>query len=125
VGFTEPFANLFTQGMIYRDGAKMSKSKGNVVAPDDYVRRYGADTLRLFTLFMGPPDQDKSWSDGGIAGSHRFLERLWRLVGEVTATTGGPPRPAVDGTDLAPEALEVLRKVHWAIAKVSDDVERG
>ena len=68
VGFTEPFANLFTQGMIYYQGAKMSKSKGNVVAPDAMVERYGADTVRLYTLFLGPPEQDAEWHDGGVAG---------------------------------------------------------
>ena len=68
VGFLEPFARLFTQGMIYRDGAKMSKSKGNVIAPDELVERYGADTLRLTSLFMGPPEQDAEWNDDGVAG---------------------------------------------------------
>jgi leucyl-tRNA synthetase len=124
VGFTEPFANLFTQGMIYRDGAKMSKSKGNVVSPDEYVARYGADTLRLFTLFMGPPDQDKNWTDGGIAGAHRFLERLWRLAGEVAERTDGAGFPDDADPGASSEALEVLRKAHWAIAKVTDDIER-
>ena len=90
VGFTEPFADLFTQGMIYYHGAKMSKSKGNIVAPDEMVARFGADTTRLYTLFLGPPDQDAEWQDGGVAGQHRFLARLWRLVNETVERHPGP-----------------------------------
>ena len=75
----EPFQALFTQGMITRDGAKMSKSKGNVISPATYVDRYGADTARCYILFIGPPDQDADWSDEGVEGVHRFLARLWRL----------------------------------------------
>ena len=90
VGFKEPFKRLFTQGMIYKDGAKMSKSKGNVVAPDELVARYGADSLRLYVLFLGPPEDDAEWTDGGIAGCYRFLQRLWTLVGGLAA--GGRAR---------------------------------
>ena len=75
----EPFANLFTQGMITRDGAKMSKSKGNMVSPAEYVERYGADTARTYICFMGPPEQGGDWTDEGVEGVHRFLSRLWRL----------------------------------------------
>ena len=75
----EPFKALFTQGMITRDGAKMSKSKGNMISPVTYVERYGADTARSYILFIGPPDQDADWSDEGVEGVHRFLARLWRL----------------------------------------------
>ena len=82
VGFREPFASLFTQGMVYKDGAKMSKSRGNVVTPDEINDRYGADTGRLFSLFVGPPDQDTEWNDEGVVGSHRFLWRVWRLATE-------------------------------------------
>ncbi len=89
----EPFANLFTQGMISRDGAKMSKSKGNVVSPSDYVSRYGADTARTYVCFMGPPDRGGDWVDEGLEGVHRFLGRLWRLARE--QVDGG--RPAADG----------------------------
>src|SRR5256714_14782062 len=88
LGSQEPFARLFTQGMITREGAKMSKSKGNVVSPQDYVDRYGADTARCYILYVGPPDQDADWSDEGVGGIHRFLARLWRLPAE------GPERPA-------------------------------
>ncbi len=76
----EPFARLFTQGMITKDGAKMSKSKGNVVSPGDLVERYGADTARCYTLFLGPPDQDADWADTGVEGMFRFLSRLWRTA---------------------------------------------
>ena len=85
----EPFANLFAQGMITRDGAKMSKSKGNTVSPAEYVERYGADTARTYICFMGPPERGGDWSDEGVEGVNRFLSRLWRLCEEVEAR----PRP--------------------------------
>ncbi len=114
VGFREPFARLFTQGMIYRHGAKMSKSKGNVLSPDDLVERYGADALRLYILFIGPADQDIEWSDAGVEGTYRFLARLWRVVGEQATK---PPLEDVTDTPLA-------RAAHRAIDKVTDDIER-
>lgn len=86
IGFDEPFIRLFNQGMVCKDGAKMSKSKGNVVSPDDIVERYGADSLRLYELFIGPPELDSEWSDSGIEGMYRFLNRLWHLV---TSHIGG------------------------------------
>ena len=84
--------------MIYKDGAKMSKSKGNVVAPDELIARYGADALRLYVLFLGPPEDDAEWTDGGIAGCYRFLQRLWTLVGGLADGRRArdrrrPPRP--------------------------------
>ena len=91
IGSQEPFQRLFTQGMITRDGAKMSKSKGNVICPEPYVERYGADTARCYILFIGPPDQDADWSDKGVEGVHRFLARLWRLGADVAEQTR-PPR---------------------------------
>src|SRR6185312_11134225 len=91
LGFQEPFANLFTQGMITRDGAKMSKSRGNTVSPREYVDRYGADTARCYVLFIGPPDQDADWTDEGVEGVHRFLARLWRLGAEVSERAGVQP----------------------------------
>jgi leucyl-tRNA synthetase len=115
LGFQEPFANLFTQGMITRDGAKMSKSRGNTVSPREYVERYGADTARCYILYIGPPDQDADWSDDGVGGIHRFLSRLWRLSAEVAEGT----EPS-DGPQGAPTGL--LRKAHWAIQKVTDDL---
>ncbi len=87
--FQEPFAALFTQGMITKDGAKMSKSRGNVVSPAAIVERYGADTARCYILFIGPPDQDADWSDEGMEGVHRFLSRLWRLAAETAEREGG------------------------------------
>jgi leucyl-tRNA synthetase len=121
LGPNEPFARLFTQGMLYRDGAKMSKSKGNVVAPDEYVERYGADTLRLYVLFMGPAADDAEWSDRGVEGLRRFLDRLWRLVGGLEP---GPPveRPAIGDLEGDPLALELARKAEATIAKVTTDV---
>jgi leucyl-tRNA synthetase len=115
----EPFSALFTQGMVTKDGAKMSKSKGNTVDPVEISARYGADTARCYILFIGPPDQDVDWSDEGVEGVHRFLSRLWRLGaeagGEGRAEAQAPPDPA--GDDLA-----LLRKAHWAIDKVTRDM---
>jgi leucyl-tRNA synthetase len=116
--FQEPFARLFTQGMITRDGAKMSKSRGNVISPQSYVERYGADTARCYILFIGPPDQDADWSDSGVEGVHRFLGRLWRLSADVAA--GTPDHPTPD--DPLGADLELLRKAHWAIEKVTNDM---
>jgi len=117
----EPFANLFTQGMITRDGAKMSKSKGNTVSPAEFVERYGADTARTYVCFMGPPERGGDWSDEGVEGVHRFLSRLWRLCEEVEPMRAGELDPAAaEG-----EARELLAKAHWAIDKVSRDFERG
>ena len=118
----EPFLRLFTQGMITRDGAKMSKSKGNMISPVGYVERYGADTARCYTLFIGPPDQDADWTDEGVEGVHRFLGRLWRLGvdvaerGGVRSLENGGSRPG-PGPD-----QELLRKAHWAIDKVTHDM---
>jgi leucyl-tRNA synthetase len=118
----EPFANLFTQGMITYQGAKMSKSKGNVISPSKYVRPYGADTARCYILFLGPPDQDVDWSDEGVGGINRFLARVWRL--EPQALQGHDVRdwPAPETLDEGTRSL--ARKAHWAIAKVTDDIER-
>ena len=121
VGAVEPFKNLFTQGMITRDGAKMSKSRGNVISPRPYVEKYGADTARCYILFIGPPDQDADFADEGVEGVHRFLSRLWRLGLEVAgATEGGVEAPASASGDAS---TAVLRKAHWAIDKVTSDME--
>jgi leucyl-tRNA synthetase len=114
----EPFANLFTQGMITRDGAKMSKSRGNTVSPAEYVERFGADTLRTYICFMGPPIKGGDWSDEGAEGIFRFLARLWRLGREVADRT---EPGATDGAEGA--AHELLAKAHWAIDKVTRDIE--
>lgn len=116
----EPFQSLFTQGMITRAGAKMSKSKGNVISPRDYVEPYGADTARCYTLYIGPPDQDAGWQDEGVSGIHRQLARLWRLADEVAERTE-PTEPS-DGP--AGDPTPVLRKAHWAIDKVTGDLDR-
>jgi leucyl-tRNA synthetase len=110
----EPFARLFTQGMITRSGAKMSKSKGNTVSPEEIIERHGADTARCYVLFLGPPSQDADWQDEGVGGVHRFLSRLW---------TAAKDAPEADlGTDQnAPSPL--LRKAHWAIDKVTRDMQ--
>ena len=115
----EPFARLFTQGMIYRDGAKMSKSRGNVVSPDEIVDRLGADALRLYVLFMGPAADDIEWSDRAVDGQRRFIDRLWRLVGGLEPGDI-VPRPARDGLD--GPSLELVRATEAAIAKVSEDI---
>jgi leucyl-tRNA synthetase len=123
--FQEPFSALFTQGMVTKDGAKMSKSKGNVVSPASIVERLGADTARCYILFVGPPDQDADWSDEGVEGVHRFLGRLWRLAAE-TAERTGPAKEEWVGSAAAHEGddLALLRKTHWAIEKVSGDLRR-
>jgi leucyl-tRNA synthetase len=114
VGFREPFARLFTQGMVYRNGAKMSKSKGNVVDPQEYIDRYGADATRLWPPFLGPVDQDAEWHDDGIEGVVRFLHKLWRVSLDVARR---PAAAEVPDTALA-------RKAHQTIAKVTDDIGR-
>jgi len=117
----EPFAKLFTQGMITRDGAKMSKSKGNVVSPATIVESHGADTARCYILFIGPPDQDADWSDSGVEGVHRFLARLWRLADQTAASSSADPPPA-EPTDAD---IQLLHKTHWAIDKVTRDLGGG
>src|SRR5437868_13082403 len=113
LGFREPLARLYQQGWVTMGGTKMSKTKGNLVGPDELVAEYGADAVRLYIMFMGPGDQDKEWSDAGIEGIVRFLRRLWRLVHEVAE------RAPVDG-----EPGPLTRKTHETIARVSDDIER-
>jgi leucyl-tRNA synthetase len=113
LGFREPFARLFTQGMLHYHGAKMSKSKGNVIVPDDYVERYGADACRIYLLFIGPVEQDAEWQDSGFEGIVRFLHRLWR----VTMEHADDPLDDPGDTPLA-------RKAHATIDKVTDDIGR-
>jgi len=117
----EPFANLLTQGMVIKDGAKMSKSKGNVVDPNALIERYGADTARLFSLFAAPPEKDLDWSDQGVDGSFRFLNRVWRLVYEVLPAVAGAGAP--DPASLAGEAKNLRRAVHKTIRKVTEDID--
>jgi leucyl-tRNA synthetase len=121
LGVQEPFANLFAQGMITRDGAKMSKSRGNTVSPAEYVERYGADTARTYICFMGPPERDADWADEGVEGVNRFLLRLWRLCEEVE-----PMQASELDTGVAQgDARTLLAKAHWAIEKVARDFQRG
>jgi leucyl-tRNA synthetase len=117
----EPFANLLTQGMVIKDGAKMSKSKGNVVDPDYLVERYGADTARLFSIFAAPPERDLDWSDQGVEGASRFLHRIWRIVARGQGWLGAAAPMPSD----ASEAARTLRRLtHKTIARVTDDCER-
>jgi len=126
VGVQEPFANLFTQGMITRDGHKMSKSKGNVVNPADYVSRYGADAARTYVCFMGPPDGGGDWVDEGVDGVHRFLSRLWRLGEELEPKTSGDRAfDAAWQRRTEGPARELTAKAHWAIDKATRDFERN
>ena len=120
VNSDEPFERLLTQGMVLKDGAKMSKSKGNTVDPQELIDRYGADTVRLFSMFAAPPEQSLEWSDAGVDGSHRFLKRLWRLVQEAKPASSDTLKTAT--LDKAQKALR--RKTHETIAKVSDDYGR-
>ena len=114
LSFDEPFARLFTQGMIVKDGAKMSKSKGNVVSPDSLIDRYGADTMRLYILFIGPPDKDAEWNDRAVEGIWRFLNRVWNLID----IYNNLPEEGQDDANRA-----VLKKVHSTIKKVTRDME--
>jgi leucyl-tRNA synthetase len=117
----EPFTNLLTQGMVLKDGAKMSKAKGNTVDPQGLIDRYGADTVRLFMMFAAPPEQALEWSDDGVQGASRFLRRFWNAVQDHTA--GGEAAPvAVDA--LTDKQRDLRRKTHQTIAKVSDDIGR-
>jgi leucyl-tRNA synthetase len=117
----EPFINLLTQGMVIKDGAKMSKSKGNVVDPDALIRRYGADTARLFSLFAAPPEKDLDWSDQGVDGSFRFLNRVWKLVHDRLDLTRGAG--SVDISSLTAEERSLRRSVHKTIRKVTEDLD--
>lgn len=115
----EPFLNLLTQGMVIKDGAKMSKSKGNVVDPDFIISKYGADTARLFSLFAAPPERDLEWNDQGVDGAYRFLHRVWAVVYKYHGRIRTVP-PA--GREATGEPL--YRKTHFTIKKVTEDIER-
>ncbi len=119
----EPFTRLLTQGMVIKDGAKMSKSKGNVVDPDEMVERYGADTVRLFMLFAAPPAQDLEWSDRGIEGCYRFVQRLWRVGLEVAQMARGM-EPYAGGTELPAGLKDLYAKAHETIKRVTEDMNR-
>jgi leucyl-tRNA synthetase len=120
VALDEPVTRLFPQGMVHRDGEVMSKSKGNTIAPDDVIARYGADTLRLYILFAAPPELAMEWTETGIEGPHRFLMRVFRLVERHAEALAREPRGP---GDLPPAARDLRRKVHQTIEKVTRDVE--
>src|SRR5246500_3641054 len=120
----EPVQRLFTQGMVIKDGAKMSKSLGNVVTPDEMVARYGADAARLYSLFAAPPDRDLDWQDAGIEGIPRFLGRVYRfLTRNSSVETGLAPSPRMHGGPLPPETRRIQRKMHQTIRRVSVDFQ--
>lgn len=129
LGFEEPFGRLFTQGMITKKSPltgrleKMSKSKGNVVAPMDLIERYGADTVRLYTLFIGPPEKDAEWEDRAVEGTYRFLGRVWRLVADLAPQLPARAGP-VDGAGLPPEAGRLRFLTHDSIRRVTEHLDR-
>jgi leucyl-tRNA synthetase len=116
----EPFTNLLTQGMVVKDGAKMSKSKGNVVSPEHIVAKYGADAARLFILFAAPPERDLEWSDAGIEGSSRFLNRVWRLI---TGLADELPKTWQEMGHLTHEDQMIRRITHATVKKVTHDID--
>jgi len=127
IDFGEPFQNLLTQGMVIKDGVKMSKSKGNIVDPNLLIERHGADTLRLFCLFAAPPEKDLDWSDKGVEGAYRFLKRLWGIIyrnREALNVRRKKTEEFIDTSRLTPQASNLLRKTHKTIRKVTTDIER-
>jgi leucyl-tRNA synthetase len=122
VNVDEPFKRLLTQGMVLKNGAVMSKSKGNVVDPDDMIAKYGADALRLYVMFVAPPEKEVEWSDAGLEGSFRFLLRVWRLVDHWAETIGGEGIPAC-GPDCSEAERALRRKTHDTIRRVTADIE--
>jgi leucyl-tRNA synthetase len=124
VPFGEPVRNLLCQGMVLKGGTAMSKSKGNIVDPDEMVRRYGADTTRLFTLFAAPPEKDLEWNEAGVEGCFRFLDRVWRLIAPRASRLAAEPDPGpADGAD-DPRRAALRRKVHQTIARITFDLDR-
>ena len=120
VACDEPFKKLLTQGMVLKDGSKMSKSKGNTVDPQSLIDQYGADTVRLFIMFAAPPEQSLEWSDSGVEGASRFLKRLWKQVYQ--HVSGGIPQQALDKASLTTEQQAVRRQLHQTIQKVTHDM---
>ena len=119
IGVEEPFTNLLTQGMVLKDGSKMSKSKGNVVSPEEIIKRFGADTARLFILFAAPPERDLEWNDAAVEGCYRFLNRVWRLLAQLAEqAAAGKQLPA----QLSPTDKELRRAIHTMVKRVSEDI---
>jgi len=123
VAHDEPFTRLLTQGMVLKDGAVMSKSKGNVVDPDEMIAKYGADALRLYVLFVAPPEKEVEWSDQALEGSYRFLIRVWRLVDQWAETIAGDGVPAPEGLPLGDAERSLRRKTHETIKRVTSDLD--
>jgi leucyl-tRNA synthetase len=119
VGFVEPFTNLLAHGMVTKNGAAMSKSKGNIVSPDEITVRFGADTARVFTLFAAPPDKDFEWTDSGVEGIFRFLGRVWRIVHDLGGAGGAGGSPSPDEAD-----RDILRSAHRMVRKMTLDIDR-
>ena len=122
ISFDEPFARLFTQGMVCKNGVKMSKSKGNVVPPDTIIEPMGADTMRLYILFCGPPERDIEWNDESVEGCYRFLNRVWRVYEANDSVLAQPWRGALRPQELTPAERDLFRKTHQTIARVLGDV---
>ncbi|MGE5371451.1 MAG: leucine--tRNA ligase [Solirubrobacterales bacterium] len=122
VSCEEPFTNLLTQGMVLKDGAKMSKTKGNVVSPEEIIDTYGADTARLFILFASPPERDLEWNDQAVEGCYRFLNRVWRLAYELQQTLENAP--AGSHAELSAADREIRYRLHFTIRKVTEDIEK-
>jgi leucyl-tRNA synthetase len=118
----EPFTRLLTQGMVLKDGSKMSKSKGNTVDPQALIETYGADTVRLFMMFASPPEQSLEWSDSGVEGASRFLKRLWKQV--VSHAENPVPFDKPETVEWSVQQRTLRRQIHETIAKVSDDIGR-
>jgi leucyl-tRNA synthetase len=123
VSFDEPFKNLFTQGMIHRNGVKMSKSKGNVVNPVPLIDRYGADTVRIYTLFIGPPERDAEWNDRAMEGAYRFVNRVWRLYAyHREILEGKNSEKSIDPETLDQDHLKLYRAIQVTIERVTGDI---
>jgi leucyl-tRNA synthetase len=120
----EPFARLLTQGMVLKNGQVMSKSKGNVVDPDDMIQKFGADALRLYVMFVAPPEKEIEWSDAGLEGSWRFLARVWRLTDSLAETIGGEGIPAPSTFELNDGERALRRKTHETIRRVTADLDK-
>jgi leucyl-tRNA synthetase len=120
---SEPFTRLLTQGMVLKNGQVMSKSKGNVVDPDDMIQKYGADALRLYVMFVAPPEKEIEWTDAGLEGSFRFLARVWRLTDSLRETIGGEGIPSPSTLELNESERALRRKTHETIKRVTIDLD--
>jgi len=123
INHTEPFTHLLTQGMVLKDGNVMSKSKGNVVDPDSMLEKFGSDALRLYVMFVAPPEKEVEWSDSGLEGSFRFLARVWRIVDQLCETVGGQGIPGPGELPLTDAERALRRKTHETIRRVTLDLD--